>query len=198
MKNFGPTLFILFLMMFVAGIGICFAGENYWQKGMYVDFNGTAHNGFEHNTGAGVGFGFGGEYIYVVNSNFAVGITGKTNLNFDSYMDYSDSDATLVDEYGTWALTAGGIVYIGDYIFVGYNAICNMMTFHHDTYLDYGDGDIDLEPNEYDIDFLNYSLSLGFRVNYHLSIYTDITTHLIKTEIDTNKRQFYVGIKYHI
>lgn len=197
-KNFTGTLFCLLLMFFCVFTHVCFAGENYFQKGTFVDFNGTAHNGLDKNHGAGVGFGIGGEYLYVVNSNFAIGISGKTNLNFDAYMDYSLDDVTLVDEYGTWAVTGGGIVYIGDYVFVGYNAIYNILTFHHDTYLSYDDSDEDVDPLDYDIDVLNYSVTLGVRLRYHLAMYVDVTTHQIKNGLDNNKRQYYLGIKYYI
>ena len=179
-------------------VAVCFAGENYWQKGGYVDFNGTAHNGFGSNHGGAISLGFGGEYLYVVNSNFAIGANAKTNVSYDAYMNYDDPDVPVVDEYGIWTITAGGIMYVGDYFFAGYNAIYNLSTFHHDTYLSYDDREVEMDGMDYEIDNLNYSVILGIRTSYHTSIYTEITTHVIKTDFDTNRHQFYIGFQYHI
>lgn len=198
--DFERGLICLLILVFAFLCNACYGSEttkSYWQNSLFVDFNGTAHNGFDENHGGAVSFGIGDEYIYVVNSHFAGGVVAKTNLNFDAYIENQD-EASLIDEYGTWTLTAGGIVYVGDYFFISYNGEYNIKTFHHDTYLSYDDGDKSIKELDYDINNLNYSLTLGYRVNYHLSVYTNITTHIINNELDSNKRQWYLGIKFHI
>lgn len=174
-------------------------GEGYFQDSWYADFNGSAHNGLGDNRGGAVSVGIGNEYLYIVNSTFSFGITGKVNLMFDSYMDYSNDDEILVDEYGLVTGTLGGIMYVGESFSISYNVIYNFDTFHHDTYIDYRDDTTeDIPTRSYNTDDYNYSVTLGYRPRYYVTFYMDIRTRLIKNDIDINRRQYFLGLKFHI
>lgn len=184
--------YFLFLFLF----SLSFA-ESYIQHTTYVDFNATLHNDFEDNKGFAVGFGFGHEILYIVNSKFAFGLNGLTNLNYDCYINSVDYYEGLYDDFGTWTGTLGGIVYVGDYFYLGYNLIYNFMTFHHDTWIDDGYDEIKMDDSEYDID-LSYSLTIGLRVRYYLSIYAEIRTLQIENQTYTPSKQVYLGLRYYI
>ena len=198
--NFGPSLLIAMVLVCILGIHSVFAGETKrFEVSPYVDFNGSIHGGiFDHYSGIAAGVGGGCEVLFVANDNFAVGVNGKTNLNFDAYFQDGSGDNVLVDEYGTWTATLGGIMYIGEMFYMSYMAIYHVDTFHESTYLSGDDGDIEQKKLPYTIDEMNYLLEIGLRLSYHMSVYADITTHLIETEADRSKYQIYLGLKYHI
>ena len=112
--------------------------------------------------------------------------------------DGDNKDDVIVDEYGTWTSTFGGIVYMGEMFYMAYMAIYHVDTFHESTYLSCEDGDTELKKLPYTIDEFNYLIEVGLRIMYHISIYADITTHLVETKVDRSKYQIYLGLKYHI
>ena len=187
---------IIFLM--ILGCQLAFGQEKKFEFSPYMDFNTSIHGGIGHHyDGFAASVGAGAEFLYVVNDNFAFGVNGKTNLNYDNYLQDS-SDDVIVDEYGTWTSTIGGIVYMGEMFYMAYMAIYHVDTFHESTYLSCTDGDIEQKKLPYNIDEFNYLVEFGLRLNYHMSVYADITTHLVETKVDQSKYQIYLGLKYHI
>lgn len=195
----GPSLIIGLIILLIFGLHCAFAGEQKFEFSPFMDFNGSVHGGLgSHNDGFAASVGAGAELLYVVNDNFAFGINGKTNLNYDNYLQSANDDDVIVDEYGTWTSTFGGIVYMGESFYLAYMAIYHMDTFHESTYLSCDDGDIEMKKAPYKINELNYLIEVGFRASYHMAIYADVTTHLVETEVDRSKYQIYFGLKYHI
>lgn len=187
---------IVFLALFVF-VGVSHAKKNI-EISPYVDFNATIHGGIgDHYDGFGISAGFGSEFLYVLTDQFAIGINGKTNINGDYYLAHHGHDS-MVDEYGTWTGSLGGIMYIGDMFYMSYMAIINLDTFHHSTYLHTDYGDIDMSPESYRVDPVDYCMEFGLRMQYHASMYVSVTTHLVENEYDLSKYQVYIGLKYHI
>lgn len=197
--EYGPSIFIFFLVLIVFGVHELFADDKF-EFSPYMDFNGSIHGGIgSHYDGFAASAGAGAEFLYVVNDNFAFGVNGKTNLNYDNYLSEGPvDDDVIVDEYGTWTLTFGGIVYMGEMLYMAYMAIYHVDTFHESTYLSCSDGDIEQKKLQYTVDEFNYLLEIGLRLSYHMSVYADITTHLVETKVDQSKYQIYLGLKYHI
>ena len=195
-KNYCNTFILCFLIIIVCGLHAAF-GKTF-EVNPFMDFNCSIHGGLGDNyKGFAFSVGAGTEVLYVVNSDFAFGLNAKTNLNMDIYNKKHNHDI-VVDEYGTWTVTGGGIVYMGDMLYLSYMAIYNLDTFHEDTYLSTNDGDIDIKKLKYNIDALDYLVEIGLRTSFHFSVYVDVTTHLVESEIDMSKYQVYVGLKYHI
>lgn len=194
----GPGIYIFIILLVLAGLHEIFASDKF-EFSPYMDFNFSSHGGLgSHYDGIAGSVGAGAEWLYVVNDNFAFGVNGKTNLNYENYLSEAKDDDVIVDEYGTWTASIGGIVYMGEMFYMAYMAIYHIDTFHESTYLSCSDGDIELKKNPYNIDELNYLVELGFRLSYHMSVYADITTHLVETKVDQSKYQIYLGLKYHI
>lgn len=194
--NYGNS--IIYLVLFVLLIGTHLAFGKPFEVTPYADFNVSIHGGLGDNyKGFAFGGGFGGEVLYVVTDDFAFGLNGKTNLNMDVYNKQYDADV-IVDEYGTWTVAAGGIVYMGEMFYLSYMAMFNLDTFHENTYLSCDEGDFDTKKIPYKIDDIDYLVEIGLRTSFHFSVYIDITTHLVESEIDLSKYQVYVGMKYHI
>lgn len=199
MKATKIDIILIAIIMFALIIFVGSAhGKNTVEVSPYVDFNGSIHGGFgDHYDGFGVGTGIGLEALYVVTDQFAIGLNTKTNINGEYYLKYYGKN-TLVDEYGVWTGSAGGIMYVGNMFYMSYMAIIGLDVFHHDTYVRMESGDYELTPDTYNMDRIDYCVELGFRLQYHVSVYGSITTHVIENNIDKNKHQFYIGFKYHI
>lgn len=197
--NTAASVVMAIVLLMAACCQLAFGQEKKIEISPYMDFNGSVHGGIgSHYDGFAVSVGAGAEILYVANDNFAVGFNAKTNLNYDNYLsDGPDGDA-IVDEYGTWTATFGGIVYMGEMFYMAYMAIYHIDTFHESTYLSCSDGDIEQDKLPYSIDEFNYLFEVGLRLSYHMSVYADITTHLVETEVDRSKYQVYLGLKYHI
>lgn len=200
-SNFGGSLVVAIIFILIIASNIAFADDSKKiQTTGFMDFNMSVHSGFGDNyDGIAFGGGPGAEVLYVVNDGFAFGLTGKTNINYDNYVQYPEgTDDVIVDDYGLWTIAGGGIVYMGDVFYLAYMAMANLWTFHEDTYLSTPDGDIGMKKAKYHIDSVDYILEIGARLSYHGGIYMDITTHLVETEIAPNRYQIYVGLKYFI
>ena len=202
-----PSILIGFALLLIVGAHLAFADETKRiEFSPYMDFNGSVHGGVNDRfDGIAFSGGAGAELLYVVNDGFAFGANAKTSLHYENYMedaktiDRKYKGDALVDEYGVWTATAGGIVYMGDMFYLSYMAIYHVDTFHESTYIsDDEEGDIEQEKAPYKIDRLNYALEAGFRVSYHFALYADVTTHLVETGVDRSKYQVYLGLKYHI
>ena len=87
---------------------------------------------------------------------------------------------------------------MGEMFYMAYMIIYHVDTFHESTYLSGSNGDIEQKKLPYTIDELNYLFEVGLRLSYHMSVYADITTHLVETKVDQSKYQIYLGLKYHI
>lgn len=197
--NPAGSIAVAIIFLLILGCQSTFGQGKKIEISPYMDFNGSIHGGIgSHYDGFAASVGAGAEVLYVVNDNFAFGVNGKTNLNYDNYLQDGPDDDVLVDEYGTWTSTFGGIVYVGEMFYMSYMAIYHVDTFYESTYLSCTDGDIEREKLPYTIHEFNYLLEFGLRLNYHMSVYADITTHLVKTKVDQSKYQVYLGLKYHI
>lgn len=198
--NTAGSVVVAIIFLMIIGCQLAFGQEKKFEFSPYMDFNGSIHGGIgSHYDGFAASVGAGAEFLYVVNDNFAFGVNGKTNLNYDNYLSEGPADDdVIVDEYGTWTSTFGGIVYMGEMFYMAYMAIYHVDTFHESTYISCSDGDIEQKKLPYSIDEFNYLFEVGLRLSYHMSVYADITTHLVETKVDQSKYQIYLGLKYHI
>lgn len=196
--HYGPSLIIAMILFLILGLHVAFAQESKWELTPYVDMNGTIHGGLgDHYQGFASGVGFGTEYVYAMADWFGVGGIAKTNVNVDVYND-PVPEGLIVNEYWTWTIAAGGIVYMGDKFFMSAYAMWNVDTFWEDTYLHTEDDDIDMDTDHCTVDPIDYVIEAGLRVDYHAAVYLAATTHLVNTKHNSLKRQLYFGIKFFI
>lgn len=190
------AVIVLLLLM---GVRVAFGSETKKiEFSPFMDFNTTLHGGIgKHFNGFAGEIGAGAELLYVINDNFAFGVNGKTNLVYDCYLD-DDKRGTVVDEYGIWTGSLGGIVYMGEMFYLSYMAIVELDTFHDDTYISGEEEDISVDKIKYTIEDMNYTLEAGLRTDYHMSIYTSLNSQLVIPEGKKTRYQVKVGLKYHI
>lgn len=196
----GSSLIIAIVIVMIMGLHFAFADENKpFEFSPYMDFTGSVHGGGgDYYEGFAFGIGAGAEALIVVNSGFAFGVNGNTRINYDNYVEYIEHGDVIVDDYGLWTAAGGAIVYVGNWFYVSYMAMINMKTFHEESYLSTDCGDAEMDKIRYHIDPVDYILEFGIRASYHVSVYMDITTHLVESELAESKYQFYFGFKYHI
>ena len=197
--NYGASLIVCMVLFLIVGAHAVRAQEDSkWELTPYVDMNGTIHGGLgEHYQGFAGGIGFGAEYVYALADWFGAGGIAKTNVNADVYNERVP-EGLIVNEYWTWTVSAGGIVYMGDKFYMSAYAMWNVDTFWEDTYLHTEDNDYDLETEHCTVDAIDYVMEAGLRVDYHAAVYLAATTHLVNTKHSTLKRQLYFGIKFFI
>ena len=196
----GPSIIILLMMLIAFGCNLAFGTEDKpYEFSPFVDANGSIHGGIgKHYDGLAGSIGFGAELLYVVNNRFAVGPVAKTNVHYELYNSDINSDEMVMDEYGLWTASIGGIVYMGNSFYTSVQAMMLLDDFYHSTYIHNGSQDNEIDPFKYNIDDLDMVLEIGLRVDYHASIYAEITTHLVETAVNTSKYQLYIGLRFHI
>lgn len=195
----GPSLCIAIILVVLCAAHLSFGADmKKIEFSPFVDFDVTLHGGIgKHWNGFAGSAGAGAEALYVVNNNFAFGVNGKTNLVYDCYLDDS-KEGTVVDEYGIWTGSLGGIVYMGEMFYLSYMAIVELNTFHEETYVSTDEEDVTVEKLPYKIEDMNYTLEAGLRTDYHMSVYTSLNSQFVIPEGKKTRFQVKVGLKYHI
>ena len=175
----GPSICIAIILAVLCLAHISFGADmKKIEISPFVDFDVTLHGG-------------------IGNNNFAFGVNGKTNLVYDCYLDDS-KEGTVVDEYGIWTGSLGGIVYMGEMFYLSYMAIVELNTFHEETYVSTDEEDVTVEKLPYKIEDMNYTLEAGLRTDYHMSVYTSLNSQFVIPEGKKTRFQVKVGLKYHI
>ena len=98
--NPAGSIVVAIILLMIISCQLAFGQEKKFEISPYMDFNGSIHGGIgNHYDGFAASVGAGAEVLYVVNDNFAFGANGKTNLNYDNYLQDGPDDDMLVDEY---------------------------------------------------------------------------------------------------
>jgi len=198
-SNIGPSLIIAFVLLAILGTHAAFAKDTRpkkWEYAPFIEFEGTAHGGLgKHYDGLSLGAGIGGELLYAFSDRFAIGGVASTSAVYDAYNDF-EGDGCVIDEYWIWAVSVGGIMYVGDTFYASIQMQYNLDVFYSSTYRHSGTTDTDLEKLDYTVDDLDWRIEAGFRVDYHAAVYIAANTHLVETEMNTSRYQMLIGVKF--
>lgn len=198
-NNYGGTLIVSIVMLIILTCGFAFGSEkdSSWELTPFVDVTGTIHGGIgEHYDGFAMGMGFGCEFLYAPTGKFALGPFAKSSVAYEVYSE-DIRDGLLLDEYGLWSLSVGGIVYMGNSFYMGLGIVYNADVFYTDTYIhDYDGNDTSVDKADYEVDEIDYALEIGFRTDFHAGVYLMVTTHFVETETSFSKYQLYAGVRF--